>query len=247
MIALGKLWWFALVTAIVLFAACSLGKPPRTINIEELKQIRKSEGAQRVLISNNIRCISADDNNVWIATDRGVSRFQRETRAWAHYTKEDGLVDTFIEAITLDTAGNPWFISSFGGASYLDGKKWSSFTSGKELPDFPHSSIAIGPDGDVWVGSGGGGVSRYDGRDWTTYTTGADYDLEYVKAIIQAPDGAMWFGTEGHGAYRFDGQSWTHYTKEAGLCYDYVDSIAAGPDGSIWFGCRKNGISQLKP
>ena len=95
---LNKLWRLQLVIAIIFLAGCSLSRPVKTTDgaeskegLKGLEQIRKSEGAQRVLMSNNIRCISADENSVWIATDRGVSRYDRDTKIWMHYTKEDGL------------------------------------------------------------------------------------------------------------------------------------------------------------
>lgn len=40
---------------------------------------------ERVLISNNIRCIAIDDKNVWIASDKGVSGYDKNNNVWSHY------------------------------------------------------------------------------------------------------------------------------------------------------------------
>ena len=58
------------------------------------ERINKTKGTvqyEKTLISNRVRCISADSDNVWIATDQGVSRYIRKTDSWVSYTRADGL------------------------------------------------------------------------------------------------------------------------------------------------------------
>ena len=124
---LDKLWRLMLIIVAVSLAICSCGKQVKTIDIAELKQIRKSEGAQRVLISNDVRCISADDKNVWIATDLGVSRYERATKDWKHYTKEDGLSSDNINAVASDR-NLVWFGADDGVSQYnIDTGIWRTF------------------------------------------------------------------------------------------------------------------------
>lgn len=51
----------------------------------------KASLVERPLISNEVNCIAADLDNVWIATVSGVSRWARDSDKWFHYTMEDGL------------------------------------------------------------------------------------------------------------------------------------------------------------
>lgn len=65
----------------------------------------------RTLISNRVRAIAADAANVWIATDKGVSRLVRDTGAWVHYTQEDGLESDDIRDVVADE-NTVWFGTS---------------------------------------------------------------------------------------------------------------------------------------
>ncbi|MFQ6042315.1 MAG: hypothetical protein ACE5PV_15775, partial [Candidatus Poribacteria bacterium] len=81
------------------------------------QKISDSIVRQKRLISNSVRCVAADTNNVWIATDRGVSRFLRRENVWRHYTKADGLADDDINAVAID--GNyVWFATNAGVSRY---------------------------------------------------------------------------------------------------------------------------------
>lgn len=152
---LNKLWECGLVIAIVFLAGCSWSRQARTIDIAELKRIRKSEGAQRVLISNNVRCISADDNNVWIATDRGVSRFERATNSWIHYTKEDGLSSDNINAVASDR-DLVWFGTDDGVSQYnIDTGTWRTFKGKDGLKGGRVFRIAVDVHY-VWFGTNSG-------------------------------------------------------------------------------------------
>ena len=50
----------------------------------------KTWPVKRTLVSNEVNCIAADSENVWIATARGVSRWERQQDQWLHYTMEMG-------------------------------------------------------------------------------------------------------------------------------------------------------------
>ena len=57
---------------------------------------------KRTLVSNEVNCIAADSDNVWIATARGVSRWERQQDKWHHYTMEDGLANDMVNAVVID-------------------------------------------------------------------------------------------------------------------------------------------------
>ena len=84
---------------------------------------------QNTLVSNNIRGISSDDATVWIATDSGVTMFNRTKDSWKYYTKEDGLGSDNINAVAVD--GNwVWFGTDDGVSRYDKSKdSWRTFKS----------------------------------------------------------------------------------------------------------------------
>ncbi len=246
---LGKLWKLELVIAIIFLAGCSWSRPVKTTDsaelkggLEELKQIRKSEGAQRVLISNNVRCISVDDNNVWIATDRGVSRFEKATNNWIHYTKEDGLSSDNINAVAFDR-GLVWFGTDDGVSQYnVDTGNWRTFKEKDGLKGKRVFRIAFDRDY-VWLGTDSG-INRYDRSidSWSARTP-ADGLTHGVVSAIAVEDEYIWIGTHNRvNRYSRTTDSWNTYSTQEGLVSDCVSTIAVSDD-HVWFGTYRSGIS----
>ncbi len=63
---------------------------------------KKTWTVKRTLISNEVNCIAADSENVWIATAKGVSRWERTPDRWHHYTMEDGLANDIVNAVAIE-------------------------------------------------------------------------------------------------------------------------------------------------
>ena len=239
---LKSLWRTWLIVTLISLAIYSCGKPVRTINIEELKQIRKSEGAQRVLISNNVRCISADDSNVWIATDRGVSRFERATGKWSHYTKEDGLSSDNINAVASD-GNRVWFGTDDGVSQYnVSTGAWRTFRERDGLKGNRVFRIAVDVDY-VWFGTNRG-INRYDRNvdSWSARTQDDGLSHPIVSAIA-VEDEYIWIGTHG-GVNRYSKitDSWNTYSTRDGLVDNFVTTISV-TDNYAWFGTYRAGIS----
>ncbi len=77
----------------------------------------KTWPVKRTLISNEVNCIAADSENVWIATARGVSRWKRTQDRWLHYTMEDGLANDMVNAVAVDGKW-VWFATDEGVSRY---------------------------------------------------------------------------------------------------------------------------------
>ena len=264
-----KLWKLGLVLTV--FIICSCGKQVKTIalllctlwlascftvnpnqvkqaqneaasDITELKQIRQSEGSQRVLISNNIRCISADDKNVWIATDRGVSRLDRVTNRWRHYTKEDGLNSDNINAVASNLNW-VWFGTDDGVNQYnIDTGIWRSFKGKDGLKGNRVLRIAIGMDY-AWFGTDQG-INRYTRSidSWSARTAKDGLSNNFVNAIA-LEDEYVWIGTHNCvNRYSRTTDSWNTYSTNDGLANNFVTTIAISGN-YVWFGTYRSGIS----
>jgi len=264
-----KLWKLGLVLTV--FIICSCGKQVKTIallicalwlascftvnpnqvkqaqneatsDITELKQIRQSEGSQRVLISNNIRCISADDKNVWIATDRGVSRLDKVTNRWKHYTKDDGLSSDNINAVASDLNW-VWFGTDDGVSQYnIDTGTWRSFKEKDGLKGNKVFRIAIGMDY-TWFGTDQG-INRYTRSidSWSARTPKDGLSNNVVSAIA-LEDEYVWVGTQNCvNRYSRTTDSWNTYSTNDGLADNFVTTIAVSGN-YVWFGTYHSGIS----
>jgi ligand-binding sensor domain-containing protein len=213
-----------------------------TSDITELKQIGKSEGPQRVLISNNIRCISADDKNVWIATDRGVSRLDRSTNCWRYYTKDDGLNSDNINAVASDLNW-VWFGTDDGVNQYnIDTGTWRSFKAKDGLKGNRVFRIATGMDY-TWFGTNRG-INRYTRSidSWSARMPKDGLSNNNVSAIALEDD-YVWIGTHYCvNKYSKTTDSWNTYSTSNGLAENFVTTIAVSGN-YVWFGTNGSGIS----
>ena len=55
-----------------------------------------------VLVGNEVRDIASDADDVWIATDKGVTRYHRATKKWSFLTISDGLISNNVRCISVE-------------------------------------------------------------------------------------------------------------------------------------------------
>ena len=216
---------------------------------------------KRTLVSNEVNCIAAGSENVWIATAKGVSRWERTADTWHHYTMEDGLANDMVNAVAIDGQW-VWFATDEGVSRYdLETHTFSTFRSLDGLASDEVSSIAV--DGNyVWFGTSNG-LNRYDKTiDSWAVRTRKDGLVSKVITTIAVESEYVWVGTDreinpdphgwdedprfskgGVSRYHRDTDSWNNYTKSDGLIDNEIATIAVDDD-SVWFGTQNKGVSQ---
>ena len=216
---------------------------------------------ERTLVSNEVNCIAADANNVWIATARGVSRWDRQQDQWLHYTMEDGLANDMVNAVAIEGQW-VWFATDEGVSRYdTQTDTFSTFRTIDGLASDQVSSIAV--DGNyVWFGTSEG-LNRYDKTidSWAVRTRKDGLVSKIITTIAVEPE-YVWVGTDreinpdphgwdedprfsrgGVSRYHRDTDSWNNYTKSDGLIDNEIATIAVD-DNSVWFGTQDEGVSQ---
>ena len=216
---------------------------------------------KRSLVSNEVNCIAADPENVWIATARGISRWARQQDQWLHYTMEDGLANDMVNAVAIDGQW-VWFATDEGVSRYdMQTDTFATFRTIDGLASDQVSSIAI--DGNyVWFGTSEG-LNRYDKTidSWAVRTRKDGLVSKIITTIAVEPE-YVWVGTDreinpdphgwdedprfskgGVSRYHRDTDSWNNYTKSDGLIDSEIATIAVDDD-SVWFGTQKEGVSQ---
>jgi two-component system sensor histidine kinase ChiS len=195
------------------------------------------------LLHDNIRCIIQDRNqNIWIGSDGGVSRF--DGKFFTHFTEKEGLSNNIVYCLMEDKDGAIWMGTDGGGVTRFDGKYFTHFREKDGLSNDFVRSIFEDKKGNIWIGTDGGGISLYnkDAGTFTHYTENEGLSNNVVRSIIQDDKNNLWFGTY-NGACKFDGEVFTHYTKNEGLCNNYVLSITQDRSGNFWFGTYGGGVS----
>jgi len=220
----------------------------------------------RVLISSKVRSLADDISNVWIATDRGVSRFNREDNRWTSYAKEDGLVSDNVYVVSLGLQSQSdgeevWFGTDNGVSRYEPAKnQWTTYREEEGLISNKVNCIAQ-DNNYVWIGTDKG-LSRYDGRinSWASRTKADGLTGDIITSIAVEKE-YVWVGTKAErsrhmgdwewreekrrsGVNRYDKNtdSWTTYTPEEGMVSGQLNTIAID-ESTIWFGTSDAGIS----
>jgi len=127
---------------------------------------------------------AAPNGGVWIASDKGVFRYDQEQWENMNAPWINGSFP-FVTAIRITNDGTAWFSFSYGadmmgncganlggeerGVYRYDGHTWVQFTTVDGLVSDKICDIAIGPDDDIWFGSFDQGISRFDGENWVSY------------------------------------------------------------------------------
>ncbi len=222
---------------------------------------KKNWKIKRTLISNEVNCIAADPDNVWIATAKGVSRWQPNEDRWSHYTMEDGLANDMVNAVAIDGKW-VWFATDEGVSRYnSETNAFTTYRSIDGLASDEVSSVAV--DGNyVWFGTSNG-LNRYDKTidSWAVRSRKDGLVSRIVTTIAVEPE-YVWVGTDreinpdphgwdedprfskgGVSRYHRDTDSWNNYTKSDGLIDNEIATIAVD-DGSVWFGTQHRGVSQ---
>ena len=195
------------------------------------------------LLSDQVNAIAADPQHIWVATDKGINRFNKRENLWISYTVEDGLANNKVSSVAID-ANTVWFGTESGVSKYQPKiNKWTTYTRDDGLPS--NHVMAIGVDGNyIWFGTDKG-LSRYNKAIdvWALRTTDDGGLISNQISAIAVEDEYVWFATD-KGVSRYDKKidSWTQLTKSGGLADDNVTTIAIDED-FIWFGTQNAGVS----
>jgi signal transduction histidine kinase/ligand-binding sensor domain-containing protein len=140
---------------------------------------------------------------LWVATGRGLSRF--DGGAFRSFTAatEASLTSGATTALAVGADGRLWVGLQHGGVRVLerDALRESPLAGG--LPDVPVSSLALDRDGALWIGTERG-LWRAGPRGAGLVPLPGPARDGIVRQVLAGPDGAMWVRTRHHGLFRVE-------------------------------------------
>lgn len=167
-----------------------------------------------------------------------------------HVTVEDGLPQSSILAITLDSRGFLW-IGTYDGLVRHDGYEYRVHYADPGNPgavsDANIRALLPDHDGSLWVGTKSGGLNHFDARHGRfrhyRHDPGKPHSLpqDEVRALCRDASGLLWVGTFG-GLAAFDpaGRLFTTYRQATApdkhIPADEILSLASGPGGMLYVG-----------
>ncbi|MFC1714054.1 two-component regulator propeller domain-containing protein [Candidatus Poribacteria bacterium] len=182
-----------------------------------------------VLIGNELRDIEMDADHVWIATEKGVNRYDRKTDEWKFFTIANGLVNNQvnciaperIEGILAQKSGDEVWFGTDSGVSvyYKETGLWRTFTKKDGL--IQNKVNAISARGrDIWIATDKG-VSVYDKKKdtWMSYTKFPGISTSEVTSVYHQSSYA-WIGTQrGVARYNYTYKKWEYFTTGGSMWY----------------------------
>ena len=204
---------------------------------------------------------------LWIGTDGGLHRYDRDAGTFAAYTHElenpRSLSSDQVRALHEDRAGTLWIGTSDGLNRFEPETETFGHFRHDETDPASLSSDAVSTlfedlAGTLWVGTYGGGLNRFEPETETftrfRHDKSDDTSLggNYVSALaeVATEPGVLWVGTYGDGLSRLDTATETvtrfrhQPSKPASLGQDRVHALLGDRTGALWVGTDFAGVSR---
>lgn len=214
------------------------------------------------ILGNNINDISdaSDGNNIWIAHNRGVSLFDRQSARFRNYLPGNTHNN---EMRSIEVIGSDIWACGWTGMYRYD-KTTDAFVHAKPNTDGTNvftSSVSLvrkvpGRD-ELWIGATNRGLLRYDiGKKQVTYTPILDAEAlstrkARIEDILFHPNGKAYVATYEKGIYECDlnGKVLRQWTSQEVLHRVFggnIRKLALSKAGKIWIG-GFGGLAVLDP
>ncbi len=181
----------------------------------------KSVGAE-----NNVIGFIAQDRDdphiLWIATDYGLDKFDKNSETFMHFThnpNDPGSITEGIVSLVYDDGDGTLWLGGYienNGLTLFD-KKTETFTNYKNDPNNPNSlcndlvvNVHEDRSGIFWITTYSGKVDKYDKKGQNfTLSQHNPYNLNslsdsVVTVMLEDNNGVIWIGTQGGGLNSFD-------------------------------------------
>lgn len=186
-----------------------------------------------------VQAIAAEGNFIWVGTSGGLVRIDKVTGSAIIYTKENsGIPCVNVRAIVIDSIGNKWIGTWYGGLAKFDGSTWTVFnTSNSPITCNDITDLCISRNGDLWIGQWNG-LDRLSGSTWTRFddtNSPITYIAGSVKSIACDAAGNLFAGISNDGLAKYDGTGWTVFNRfNSGIQNDMIFDLAVDTNNALW-------------
>lgn len=200
----------------------------------------------------NILSIAGKDDQVWISTLNGVSKFDlTETNyelntkiAFTNYSKKDGLGSDYIYHILIDKKNRVWFATDGAGVAVFQNNVFTNFYLNGLFPASVAYSLAEDKDQNIWISTYNEGLFKYDQKKFIQHgIKNGLTDLAITSIAVDEFNNVVAINKKGIDLLNPAKNTVQHFGSESGFLelQPNLNSISKGPDGRIWIG-TDNGI-----
>ena len=220
----------------------------------------KSGDLENSIADNEIRDITGIDNEIWVATAEGLSRYNKETKETINYlnNKEDSntLSHNDVRALHIDKDGLLWIGTRYSLSTF--NRKTGEFTTMENLfstekyKDHMITDIVEDNEGNIWFACGlDNGIFRFNKKtgEFKNYINiqedGTSLSFSSARTIAIDNEGEVWIGTQ-YGLNKFNkkDETFTRYTEKEGLANNFIYGILVDENNNLWISTN-NGLSKF--
>jgi ligand-binding sensor domain-containing protein/AraC-like DNA-binding protein len=212
--------------------------PDKTVDQYLVDKWAMSDG----IPSNTILAISqTPDGYLWIATGRGLVRFDGIQFSTIHFAKASGLKpreNPIPDALFVNREGTLWIGSSLGLISYrYQTGQFNAFTSIDGITRDRIRRIKVDMRGNLWISFFASYVNRFSNGEFTKFNESHGLKGKKINAIVEDQKGNLLFGTRENGVFTYKDGKFFKYPI-AGLNRDNIHIINMYEDrkGELWIG-----------
>lgn len=178
-----------------------------------------------------------NDGYIWLATYKGIARFDGVNFTTYNYSSSDAIQSVTIQSLTKDSEGNLWFASQRGLVKFSN----NTFSRDPNLIKLNNISVeALFFDNNtssLWIGTTSDGVFRYKSMVLEEMTAFREISKGVVKSIISDKSGNIWFGTEGGNLVKYNDDGFEQVegkTSPGGIASFYSNN-----KGEVWIAAEQ--------
>jgi signal transduction histidine kinase/ligand-binding sensor domain-containing protein len=185
------------------------------------------------------------DGAIWVASNRGLGRYDNESKAFRWYTPKDGLAGMRIFDLAVDEKGGLW-VATANGLSYFNGKTFKNYRSESGLiSNLPWPLYYSIKRKTLYIGSDAILQTIHKGKINKISVPGLANTS--IISILPYQDSLLTLGTGGAGTIIFNPvtRESKFITSQDGVASDFIYFAVEDESKNIWIGSEK-GINRVK-
>ncbi len=173
----------------------------------KFKHYRESDSANSLLGMEPWSLLTDKQNQLWIATEKGINRYRPQTDDFEHFLPRpeqmDGDQSLYIRVLLQDSEQRMWLGTNHGLYQfYPETRTFIRFSHEADKPGSLSHNFVISlfedSRGTLWVGTHGGGLNRFDtdARVFKAYTKVNGLANDVISSITEDHQGNIWLSSQ---------------------------------------------------
>lgn len=225
-----------------------------------IKRIKNESIRSDDYLNNNVRDITGIDNEIWIATEKGLVKYDKNTEEFTNYIKDpnnsNSLISNDVKSLYIDDEGTLWIGTDLGVSTFDRKNTFKNITEEfkSEKVDLVWvSDIIKDKEGIVWFACGfDNGLVSFNTKtkEIKNYKNiendSTSLSFNSVNVIAIDSKNNLWLGTRyGLNKFNREDETFERYTEEDGLSNNFISGILVDGEDNLWISTNY-GISNFE-